>query len=52
MFLPVLLKKIKSDKSLNPNFHAHSLEQMRIIMYIKGLFNINYCLSPLHWYYV
>lgn len=51
MFLLVLLKKkIKSDKSHNPNFHAHSLEQMRIIMYIQKPFNINFCLSSLHWY--
>lgn len=50
MFLPVLLKEIKPDKSHNPNFHAHNLEQIRIIMHIQGLFNINYCPSPLHWY--
>lgn len=27
MFLLVLLKKVKSEKSHNPNFHGHSLEQ-------------------------
>lgn len=52
MFLLVLLKTIKSDKSHNPNLHAHSLEQMRIITYIQGLFNINYRQSPLHCYYM
>lgn len=48
MFLLVLQKKIKSDKSHNPDFHIHSLEQMRIIMYTQRLFNINCCPSPLH----
>lgn len=51
MFLLVLQKRIKSDKSHNPDFHIPSLEQMRVIMCNQGLFNVNCCPSPLHSYY-